>query len=193
MHSNKPTAVNIPSLWLDRAPQSVTSRDTCVKILPRMFRRIEFSAGMRNVDIGGGRFQVVTAFLAERGVANFVFDPFNRGDEENLLSAAMTCRGQAATATVANVLNVIPEADARAQVIAQAADAVGELGVAYFQVWDGNRSGAGGATPKGWQANRPLRSYLPEIEKVFRDVSVQDGVIVAARPVAVELGLPLAA
>jgi len=55
----------------------------------------------------------------------------------------------------ANVLNVIAEPEARAELIETAAMADGK---AYFTVYEGDRSGVGRRTTKGWQNNGRLRA-----------------------------------
>ncbi|MBO6270163.1 MAG: hypothetical protein J6N19_13625 [Clostridium sp.] len=42
-----------------------------------------FPEGGTNIDIGGGRFDNVTEYLADKGVTNLLFDPYNRPEETN--------------------------------------------------------------------------------------------------------------
>jgi hypothetical protein len=169
-------------LWQALPAQDVSSRDTCVNILPRLFKRCRFAPGTVNADLGGGRFDTATAWLASLGVENLVWDPHWRSLGHNAAVAARVSGGRADTATVANVLNVIREADARAHVVALAADAVGTRGVAYFQVYEGDGTGAGRRTARGWQENRPLASYLDEIARHFRRVEAAAGIVAARNP-----------
>lgn len=122
---------------------------------------------------------MATDYLKEKGVTNIVFDPFQRSDEHNQKAVAAIKNGQADTATVANVLNVIPDPKERAKTIRRAANAVGKTGVAYFQVHEGDGDGKSRATRDGWQEYRKLASYMPEIEKYFRFVTRTKGYIEA--------------
>jgi hypothetical protein len=91
--------------------------------------------------------------------------------------------GNADTATISNVLNVIAEPAARDQVIRQAADAIKADGEAYFSVYDGDRSGKGKETPRGYQLNRKLGDYIDEIEKHFGSVTKKGNILIAKEPV----------
>lgn len=159
--------------------QEVTSEETSVNTIPSLFRQAKFRRGRVNADIGGGKFETATRYLAGRGVTNIVWDPFARKPEHNKRAAARIRNGGAATATVANVLNVIKDPKACDRVIRQAANAVGKNGVAYFQVYEGDRSGKGGKTDRGWQANKPLSAYVDAIARVFRYVEHRDGYLEA--------------
>ena len=77
------------------------------------------------MDIGGGRFDLATEFLAEQGVKNYLFDPYNRAEDVNISTLSFLQSGNRAdTATCANVLNVIAEPEARANVILEAAKVI---------------------------------------------------------------------
>jgi len=159
--------------------QEVTSEDTSVNTIPSVFRRAKFRRGRVNADIGGGKYETATRYLSGRGVTNVVWDPFARTPEHNKKAAARIRNGGAATATVANVLNVIKDPKARDRVIRQAANAVGKNGVAYFQVYEGDGSGKGGKTDRGWQANKSLSAYVESIARVFRYVIPRNGYLEA--------------
>jgi len=73
------------------------------------------------------------------------------------------------------VLNVIAEPEARAELIETAAMADGK---AYFTVYEGDRSGVGRRTTKGWQNNRKLADYMPELQAHFEYVYRNGSVLV---------------
>jgi hypothetical protein len=157
------------SLWVDPPQQEISSAATSINAvqLPMVFSRIQWQRGTRNADIGGGRFDNTTQALKRRGVENVIYDPYNRSAAHNKAAAAKIAGGQAATATVSNVLNVIKEPSSREKVIRQAYDALAPGGSAYFAIYEGDKSGTSSATPKGWQENRATATYVPEIERVF--------------------------
>ena len=133
--------------------------------------KIDWQPGTVNVDIGGGRFDKATDWLRERGVENLVFDPFNRDQEHNRQVAERVQSEKADTVTCTNVLNVIDNEQARANVILQSAKALKPGGTAYFSIYEGNKSGIGKATVKdSWQNNRITETYIDEIKKYFNDV-----------------------
>lgn len=124
-----------------------------------------------NADIGGGRFELASDYLEEHGVINIVYDPFNRSAEHNEIALQALAEGTT-TATVTNVLNVIAEPGNRRGVIEMAATVVAPNRVAYFDVYEGDRTGVGNRTRDGWQENRKLLSYVSEIEPYFKSVTV---------------------
>jgi hypothetical protein len=157
------------------------SAETSVNTLPSVFKSATFKKGGVNADIGAGKYDKASQYLAKKGVKNAASDPHNRTPEQNAKAAKATSGGKADTATVANVLNVIKSAEERQGVIRKAARAVGQDGVAYFSVYTGDGSGVGKVTPKGWQENRPLSSYEAEIKKVFPYTKITKGHIEARK------------
>ena len=157
--------------------QELSSAGTSVRQVPGLFSNplVELQPGYRNIDIGGGRFDDGTEFLRARGVDSSVYDPFNRSAEHNQKVMDAITTTPADMATVANVLNVIKEPEARKAVIQQAFDAIRPGGNAYFSVYGGDRSGVGAVTPKGWQENRLPPTYADEIASVFGDTVTRKG------------------
>ena len=167
----------------DVVSQEITSAKTSIKQVAGLFKDKNAKFGKTNIDVGGGRFNLVTDYLAERGTKNMVFDPYNRGVDEN----AATLRylqngGRADTATCANVLNVIREPDARANVILEVAKCIRDGGTAYFTVYEGDGSGEGRQTSSGWQNNRKTADYVSEIGQYFDDVQRKGKLIIATNP-----------
>tara|TARA_R110002051_G_scaffold85363_2_gene150580 strand:- start:383 stop:988 length:606 start_codon:yes stop_codon:yes gene_type:complete len=72
-----------------------------------------------------------------------------------------------------NVLNVIKEKANRKKVIEQGYNAISQGQSFYVQIYEGNKSGVGKQTPKGWQENRKLDSYIKEIESIFGKGNVE--------------------
>lgn len=178
--ADKPLPPSAEEVWI--VPnQAVSSSDTSINRskLPGSFNRIAWRKGTVNADIGGGRFDNATAMLSELGVENVIYDPFNRSKEHNRKAVSKIAGGKADTATINNVLNVIKESDARRLVIRQAADAIGLNGTAYFLIYEGDASGQGKATTKGWQENRKAESYIEEIRASFGSVERRGNMLVA--------------
>jgi hypothetical protein len=157
------------------------SAETSVNVLPSVFKSATFKKGGVNADIGAGKYDKASKYLAKKGVKNAASDPHNRTKEQNAKAAKMTAGGKASTATVANVLNVIRSPAERQGVIRKAYRSIGPDGVAYFSVYTGDGSGTGKKTSKGWQENRPLASYESEIKKVFPHTKVTKGHIEARK------------
>lgn len=167
--------------------QKITSAGTSVNMLPRLFNKMPagsalFERGSINVDIGGGKFETATKFLHARGVHSFVYDPFNRDEAHNdKVWAYFISQGRADTATLSNVLNVIQRKFDRLSCLGVAARAIGHEGTCYITVYEGDRSGKGRKTTRGYQLNRPTKRYVSEIGNIFRDVEVVKGGLIIVR------------
>jgi hypothetical protein len=150
--------------------QEYTSERTSVNVSkpPAAFAKIPWVSGQRNVDIGGGRYDAGSDYLkADHGVTSKVIDPFNRPEAHNRKVAAEFAKRPADTATLTNVLNVIREPEQRQAALKAARRYVRDGGKLYVQVYPGDGSGEGRETSAGWQENRPLRSYLAEVEEAY--------------------------
>lgn len=155
--------------------QKITSADTSLRQVPALLKKIDTFPGQRNLDIGGGKYDLGKDFLAEQKVENHVYDPFNRTPEHNNFVLSQFAENPADSVTVANVLNVIKEPKAREDVIRMAFENLKPGGKAYFDIYEGSRSGVGKATSKGWQNNAPAVAYEKELKKIFGDNVIRKG------------------
>lgn len=150
---------------------------------PKTLKAVKWEEGTVNADIGGGPYDNFTNALAEKGVRNVVYDPFNRGKKHNTEAVEAISNGQADTATSNNVLNVIQEATGRDKVIRQAANAIKSDGKAYFLIYEGNKTGNSRKSQEGsWQEHRKAASYESEISKRFNSVKRRGSIIEATEP-----------
>ena len=186
-----PTETELPSWFEDdvelslgpaTAEQRHTSEDTSLRQIAALLKRkILFNKGERNLDIGGGKYDLGTEQLQKSGVDSRVVDRFNRDDAHNRSVESWVNAEPVDTVTVANVLNVIEEDSSRREVLEQAYEAVKPGGKVYIQVYEGDRKGEGRITKRtlrddvdgkekevtSWQNHRALKSYLPEVQSVF--------------------------
>lgn len=191
----------LQGMW-DYPQQAISSAETSINKakVPAVFSKVgklgddfTWKEGSVNLDIGGGRFNTATEFLAERGVKNHIYDPFNRTRRENALAVKNAGRGRADTVTVSNVLNVIAEREAQLRVLQQAWDALKPGGRAYVTVYQGAADGLGKATKAGYQQNKYITHELYQdlAREVFGEGNFQikggkNGVLILERPAADE-------
>lgn len=168
---------NTPQQAISSAATSINASKTA-----SVFNTVKWGRGTVNADIGGGRFDNATELLAANGVENIIYDPYNRTAEHNQSAVKRISGGKSDTATVANVLNVVKEPSARSAIIRQAADAIKPEGKAYFQIYEGNKSGTGTPTKAGWQENRDAASYEKEIAEYFGSTERHGNIITATKP-----------
>lgn len=153
--------------------QKISSSKTSLNQVPALFKSKVFEpqeGGHVNLDYGGGRYDAATEFMRGRGVENHVFDPFNRSVEHNEQILEMLREKPADSMTMANVLNVIQEPEARRLALENARELVRPGGRAYFGIYEGNKSGVGAETPRGWQNNLSTVNYMDELRPYFSDL-----------------------
>jgi len=183
-------------LW-DRPVQDITSADTSINRskLPKLHSRLiadwqkSGAAGKtikRILDLGGGKFDNATEAHKKAGITSLVYDPFNRTEEHNDKVIKQVKANPVDAVVIANVLNVIEERGNQVQVLRQAYNAVAPGGAVHISVYEGNKSGKGKVTKKGFQQNKPLKDYMSTVKKVFKDASIEKGSIVAYREAANE-------
>jgi hypothetical protein len=138
------------------------------------YEHLVFKRNSLNADIGGGSSDEGTKFLRTHHVKNLVYDKYARSAEHNhkiLLSAFNRCD----TATSFSVLNVLHCPVDRKSHIQLVHACLKPRGVAYFRIWDGNKTnipswpGEGGCIFA--QNNRAFDTYIHEIRHLF-DVHV---------------------
>lgn len=163
-------------------PQEYSSKETCHNHwqLPQLFKLAIFEEGTTCVDYGGGAFDTSVKFLEEKGVTAQVYDPYNRSAAHNKAVLEWVDEiGGADYVTNSNVLNVIKEEEVRLNVLKNMQLMGKEDAVFYFVTYEGDRSGIGIKTTKGWQNNKRTADYIPEIQSVFANVKKKGALIIA--------------
>ena len=184
---SSPFSAYAQELW--RLPeQAITSADTSIndKKLPAGFTNLIkkniFKKNQIVVDIGGGKFDNAVDKLKSIGAYLHVYDPFNRSTKHNEDVIRKVADGGADVAVSNNTLNVIAEDKNIIKVIAQSHNALKDNGKAYFTVYEGDRSGMGKVTSKGFQRNLPTQSYIDMVKEVYgNNVKKEGNVIVATK------------
>ena len=94
--------------------QEYTSAKTSInsKRVPAVFKKTSkyMPKGGVNLDVGGGKFDTATEFLADNGIVNLIYDPYNRSRKHNYnVLKAVNNHDGVNTVTCSSVLNVIQE------------------------------------------------------------------------------------
>ena len=157
--------------------QTITSAATSLRQVPAIFKKVNFSG--INLDIGGGKYDEVQSYFDSEGIncQNLVYDPFNRSKDHNQSVLDKVKTERIHTVTISNVLNVIKDKEHRLEVLKLASQA--NPIYCLITVYEGDRSGDGKETIKGYQLNRKLKDYESEIREVFRVVKREYGYIKA--------------
>lgn len=159
---------------VNEATQQYSSAQTSLNQVSAGHKKIKWKAGTVNLDWGGGKSDMGTEYLKkEHDVTNYVYDPFNRSSSEN----AKALKSKPDTITNHNVLNVIKEDEVIIEMLKEWKK-VASAKTIYITVYEGNRSGEGKPTSKGYQRNQKLADYLPLVQKVFPSASKKGSMIV---------------
>ena len=135
-----------------------------------------------NLDVGGGYHKDATLYLAERKVKNVVYDHIHKSAEHNAKAISFVIGiGGSHSVTLSDVLNVIPSWRDRDAVLYYSKFLARKSAPIYIGVYEGDKSGVGKMTRKGWQANLELGEYEKAIANRFEIISIEDGVITAIK------------
>lgn len=167
--------------------QEYTSAKTSInsKRVPAVFKKTlkYMPKGSVNLDVGGGKFDTATEFLdKEKSILNLIYDPYNRTREhnQNVLNMINFVRG-ADTVTCSNVLNVIKEDEVLFDIAQLCYDSLNGYGSAFFTVYEGNKSGVGRETVKGYQRNEKLDRYRYILKSTFPKVTKFNGMFICSK------------
>lgn len=143
---------------------------------PAVFKKVIFIPDTANLDYGGGKYDIATEYLDTLKVKNYIFDPYNRTQEENDLALS---KWDYDTATLSNVLNVIYEEDIRINILLEIKRHLKSRGKLYITVYEGDKTGVASVDLKKntCQLNKRLKDYISEVKLVFDTYSIKNGVI----------------
>ena len=150
----------------------------CAKV-PAVFKKVNWIPNTVNFDNGGGKFDTATDYLREFGIDNLIYDKYNRSNAHNNMIENKLSNKLADTSTISNVLNVVAERSVRIEILKNSKNAIKMDGEVYITVYEGDKTGTGKKTTKGYQLNRKLRDYIEEVSEVFENVTVKNGMIIA--------------
>lgn len=148
--------------------QKYNSADTSINQIASVYKlKGIFKKGDRVLDYGGGKYDTATEFMADKGVKVFVFDPFNRTPAHNRSVLARFKKNKPDVIVCANVLNVIMEDNYVIDVIRKIKHLAGKNTAVIFSVYEGDKSGFGKPTVKGYQRNTRASGYADFILPYF--------------------------
>lgn len=167
--------------------QKYTSAKTSIKQVPAGFGIVDkhfgWQPGTINLDIGGGKYDLMTNALKEKGVRNLIYDPYNRSQEHNgnVIHEVLRLKG-VHSATIFNVLNVIKERQRQIDVIKLAYEALKLGGIVFVRSTYMNPAKRSGVTKSGtFQHYKTQKEYLEIVREVFPKAELKFGIIYAKK------------
>lgn len=154
--------------------QKYTSKETSLNQVAAVYKIYDFRKGSKILDYGGGKYDTATEYMRERGVMVTVYDPYNRSDEHNRAAREIVPD----YVVCSNVLNVIAEDD----VVRHILEDIATYNVpVVITVYEGDGTGIGKETKKGFQRNAKTQTYVPIVSEVFSDVQRKGKLIIAKK------------
>lgn len=168
--------------------QKYSSAKTSIKQIPAGFKLVDqyfgWQANTINLDIGGGKYDLMTEKLLGKNVTNLVYDPYNRSLYHNIeiIYKILVTKDCVDTVTIFNVLNVIMELEIQIEVLNLAFEALKEGGYVFVRSTYMNPNKASGVTKSGtFQHYMTQKEYLEIVKKVFSNAKLEHGLIFAKK------------
>ena len=157
--------------------QTITSKETSLNQLPRVYKTKVFKELSKDVttifDLGCGKYNKAKKFCESLGLTYLGYDKYNRSSEENQKALEGLKKAKKVLSICSNVLNVINDDETIRTIVHQLENSQKAL----VTVYEGNKSGQGKATTKGFQRNLKTKEYL----KFFNNATVKENVIITGR------------
>ena len=159
--------------------QKYSSKDTSINVVNKVYKQYDFQPNSLILDYGGGKYDANIEYMKAKGVTVLVYDKYNRSETSNNQVLSYVAEHQPNYIVCSNVLNVILEDEIIDEILRtiQRYDA----NKVIFAIYEGNRSGVGQETSKGYQRNQKTKAYVPMIEKYFTVLKTQNGLIECRR------------
>lgn len=161
--------------------QKYSSADTSINTVNKVYTTMPFERGSTVLDYGGGKYDSNIEYMANKGVSVSVFDPFNRSPDHNSKVMARFKAKHPNYIVNSNVLNVIAEDEIVKDVIKNIHKIAGKNTICYFAIYEGNKTGIGKSTSKGYQRNQKAIDYVPLVARYFPYVERKGAIIIARK------------
>ena len=152
--------------------QKITSANTSVNVLNGAYKHIEgkYPIGTIIFDYGCGKYNTNRDFASKCGYSWFGFDPYNRTKKENMenINHIKERRYAPDIVMLNNVLNVIDGVNGINSILSDIyynySDENTDI---YITIYEGDKTGVGKVTTKGYQRNQKVNDYKDYICEFF--------------------------
>ena len=161
--------------------QKISSAGTSINTLNGIYKKIvgKYPVGTSILDVGCGKYDTNKEFANQNGFVWFGIDPYNRSEKYNdeSLVSLYNYTDYPNVIMLNNVCNVIQEDNILINVLNQIYDYSDENTDVYITIYEGDKSGIGKVTTKGYQRNQKLISYKSYISEWFDVIDVKDNIL----------------
>lgn len=148
---------------ISSARTSIATVNRIYKLLPEM----GYHPKTLILDFGCGKFNKNKEEAEKHNYQWLGYDPYNRSEEENKTTLKVMDLITPDVIICSNVLNVIQENNVMMNILDQIYDYADVDTDIYFTIYEGDKSGVGKETTKGYQRNEKLDNYKDFILEWF--------------------------
>lgn len=145
------------------AETSISTINKIYKLLPEMGYKKETII----LDYGAGKYNKNKEEAEKYDYKWFGYDPYNRSEEENNLTSKLMKLVKPHVIVCSNVCNVIAEDNILMNVLNDIYNYAAEDTDIYITIYEGDKSGVGKVTTKGYQRNQKVNDYKDYICEFF--------------------------
>jgi len=151
--------------------QKITSAATSINTLNTVYKLIKDKYPIASLifDYGCGKYNTNKEYAEECGYEWIGYDPYNRSEKENkkCFSRLEQCFWHPSAIICSNVLNVLEDVNLISSVLNDIHDYANDNTDIYITIYEGDKSGVGKVTTKGYQRNEKLIKYTDYISEWF--------------------------
>ena len=158
--------------------QEYSSKDTSINVVNKVYKVYKFRENSRVLDYGGGKYNTNIEYMKKKNVDIVVYDKYNRDKANN--SKALR-NNYYDYIVCSNVLNVIKEDEIIEEIILHMIE-LGKRDTIYlYAIYEGDKSGIGKATSKGYQRNQKTIYYMNMLMYYFSSVEKKNDIIICRK------------
>ena len=157
--------------------QEYTSKDTCVSVVNKVYKKYPFKSHSLILDYGGGKYDKNAEYMLKKNASKvYVYDKYNRSQDHNDAVLDYMGMNKPDYVVCSNVLNVIKEDSVIDEILRFISTEYREA-VVLIVIYERNKTGIPEVTSRGYQRNERKEKYYPLIKKYFTVLNTKDDII----------------
>lgn len=163
--------------------QKYTSAGTSISVVNKVYKQYNFRPNSVVFDYGGGKYDKNKTYMRETYNSDvLIYDPYNRSVEHNkavsLAVNKIAHTGGLDYIVCSNVLNVIAEDAVLYKILNDIRQLACEKTEVLITIYEGDGTGVGKQTTKGYQRNQKTKNYIQLCKQFFSNVELKKGIII---------------
>lgn len=158
---------------ISSAQTSISTINQIYKLLPKM----GYQAGTTILDFGCGKYNKNKEYANDCNYLWFGYDPYNRTKEYNDSTLCWLNNTKPNIIICSNVLNVLENVNLITSVLNDISNYASDDTDVYITIYEGDKSGVGKVTTKGYQRNEKLHNYKEYISTLFNVIDIKGNIL----------------